>query len=161
MKKSKGKEAKLSFGGNFLMENRNGFLVGLSISRATGTSEVEEALKLIKGQKKKGRKVKTVGGDKLYYQNRFVGDLRGLKIRPHVAVREGWTIKGLDKRTTESTGYNISQRIRKRVEELIGWLKVIGGLRKSRFRGTEKLEQYAQMAGAALDLLRMGRLLAA
>jgi transposase len=159
MKKAAGKEAKLCFGGHFLMENRNGFLVDLSISQATGKSEVEEGLKLVKRQKKRGWKVGTVGGDKGYHQGRFVRGLRGCHVSPHVAVREGWNIEGLDKRTTEQVGYTISQRIRKRVEELIGWLKVIGGLRKSRFRGIEKLEQYAQMAGAALNLLRMGGLL--
>jgi transposase len=161
MRKGKGKEAKLCFGGHVLMENRNGLLVDLKISKATGRSEVEEALNLVRRQKRKGRKPQTVGGDKGFHQGKFVKGLRRFGISPHVAVRDGWRIQGLDERTTKKAGYRISQTIRKRIEEIFGWLKTIGGLRKSRFRGIERLEQYAQMAGAALNLLRMGRLLTA
>jgi transposase len=161
MRKGKGKEAKLCFGGHVLMENRNGLLVDLKISKATGRSEVEEALNLVRRQKRRGRKPQTVGGDKGFHQGKFVKGLRRFGISPHVAVRDGWRIQGLDERTTKKAGYRISQTIRKRIEEIFGWLKTIGGLRKSRFRGIERLEQYAQMAGAALNLLRMGRLLTA
>ena len=142
------------------MENRHGLLVDLKISKATGRSEVEESLDLARRQKRKGRNLKTIGGDKGYHQGKFVKGLRRLGISPHVALRDGWNIPGLDERTTKKVGYKISQTIRKRIEEIFGWLKTVGGLRKSRFRGIERLEQYAQMAGAALNLLRMGRLLA-
>jgi transposase len=117
MRKGKGKEAKLCFGGHVLMENRHGLLVDLKISKATGRSETEEALNLVRRQKRKGREVKTVGGDKGYHQKKFVSALRALGISPHVAMRDGWNIPGLDERTTKKAGYKISQTIRKRLKK--------------------------------------------
>ena len=104
--------------------------------------------------------MKTVGGDKGFHTRKFVKELRRLKVSPHVAQREGWKIPGLDGRTVERTGYQISQGIRKRVEEIFGWLKWIGGLRKTRFRGLARVRDHAYMVAAAYNLLRIGRLTA-
>lgn len=100
----------------------------------------------------------TLGGDKGYYNKAFVAWLRGRKIAPHIARIEGRSAPGLDARTTRHEGYAISQRKRKRIEEIFGWMKAVGGFRKSRFVGIAKTQLAAYMVGAAYNLLRMARL---
>lgn len=161
MRKGPGKEAKLSYGAHALMENRNGLLVDLEVSQATGISEREAAEHMLKRQKRKGVKVKSLGADKGYDTHDFVGFLRRRKILPHVAAntnRKGGS--AIDGRTTRHTSYSISQRIRKRVEEIFGWMKTVGGFRKTRFRGTERTQLAAWWVGAAYNLLRMAKLAA-
>jgi len=161
MRKGKGKEAKLSYTGDVLMENRHGLCVDLDVLVATGDSERDGSMTLIRRyRRKRKRRMKTVGGDKGFHTRKFVKELRRLKVSPHVAQREGWKIPGLDGRTVERTGYQISQGIRKRVEEIFGWLKWIGGLRKTRFRGLARVRDHAYMVAAAYNLLRIGRLTA-
>jgi transposase len=161
MRKGPGKEAKLSYGAHALMENRNGLLVDLAVSQASGTAEREAAQSMIKRQKGKGVRIKTVGADKGYDTEGFVGFLRGRKIVPHVAAnteRRGGS--AIDGRTTRHESYSVSQRIRKRVEEIFGWIKTVGGFRKTRFRGTNRTQLAAWWVGAAYNLVRMAKLVA-
>jgi transposase len=161
MRKGAGKEAKLCYGAHALMENRNGLLVDLEVSQATGSAEREAAKRLLKRQRRKKLRVKSLGADKGYDTDDFVGFLRSRNILPHVAAnieRKGGS--AIDGRTTRHTSYSISQRIRKRVEEIFGWMKTVGGFRKTRFRGTERTQLAAWWVGAAYNLLRMAKLAA-
>src|SRR5512135_321201 len=160
MRKAKGKEAKLSFGAHALMENRHGLLVDLQVTPATGTAEAEAAEAMLKRQGRKRVKPKTLVGDKWYDTRGFVSMLRGRKITPHVAQnteRRGGS--AIDGRTTRHAGYEISQRIRKRVEEIGGWIKVIGGFRKTRYKGELRTQLAGWFVGAAYNLLRMAKLM--
>lgn len=160
LRKGLGKEAKLSYGAHALMENRNGLLVDLEVSQATGACEREAAERMLKRQKRKKLRVKTLGGDKGYDTHDFVGLLRRRRITPHVAAntqRRGGS--AIDGRTTRHAGYSLSQRIRKRVEEIFGWMKTVGGFRRTRFKGREKTQLAAWWVGAAYNLLRMAKLL--
>ena len=160
-RKGSGKEAKLCYGAHALMENRNGLLVDLKISQATGTAEREAAEEMIKRQRRKGVRVKSLGADKNYDTHGFVNFLRGRKIVAHVAANTGR--KGgsaIDRRTTRHQSYSISQRIRKRIEEIFGWAKTVGGFRKTRYRGTERTQLAAWWVGAAYNLVRMAKLAA-
>lgn len=161
MRKSSGQTAKLSYGAHALMENRNGFLVDLSVSIATGDAERIVAASMVKRLKKKVS-VKTVGADKGYDTKDFVREMRGQKVTPHVAAnteRRGGS--AIDGRTWRHEGYRTSQKIRKKIEEIFGWLKTVGGMRKSRFKGRARTELQALLAGAAYNLMRMSRLVAA
>jgi hypothetical protein len=160
MRKGAGKESKLSFGAHALMENRHGLLVDLQVTAATGTSEREAAEAMLKRQSRKRIKPKTLGGDKGYDTQDFVALLRRHKITPHVAANE--ERKGgsaLDGRTTRHLGYQISQRVRKRVEEVFGWMKSVGGFRRTRFKGRDRTQLAAWFVGAAYNLLRMAKLI--
>ena len=160
MRKGPGKEAKLCYGAHALMENRNGLLVDLEVSPATGISEREAAEDMVKRQRRKGLKMESLGADKGYDTEDFVGFLRRRKITPHVAAntqRRGGS--AIDGRTTRHASYSLSQRIRKRIEEIFGWIKTVGGFRKTRFKGTERTQLAAWWVGAAYNLLRMAKLL--
>ena len=159
MRKGAGKEAKLSFAGHALMENRNGLCIDLKINEATGHAERQAALAMLSRQGRKRVHPKTLGADKGYHASDFVEALRKKEIIPHVAQIKNRKTYGLDGRTTRHAGYAISQRIRKRVEEIFGWMKTVGGLRKTRCRGVERTQEHALMVGAAYNLLRMGKLL--
>jgi transposase len=158
IRKGPGKEAKLCYGAHALMENRNGLLIDLMVSQATGSSEREAAKGMIKRQRGKGVKVKSLGADKGYDTHDFVGFLRGRKIVPHVAAKKSGS--AIDGRTTRHDSYSVSQRIRKRVEEIFGWVKTVGGFRKTRFRGTERTQLAAWWVGAAYNLVRIAKLAA-
>ena len=122
MKKGKGRETKLSFGGHALMENRNGLCVDIKVRSALDT-ETESAKDLLARQKRKRVRPTTLGADKGYHTKDFVAHLRKKKIAPHIAQIEGRNTPGLDARTTRHEGYAVSQRKRKRVEEIFGWMK--------------------------------------
>src|SRR5215831_11083979 len=144
-----------------LMENRNGLLVDFEISQATGSAEREAAERLLKRQRRKKVRMKSLGADKGYDTQDFVGFLRRRKILPHVAAnteRKGGS--AIDGRTTRHKSYTLSQRIRKRVEEIFGWMKTVGGFRKTRFRGTNRTQLAAWWVGAAYNLIRMAKLVA-
>lgn len=158
MRKGLGKEAKLSFSGHALMENRNGLCVDLKITEATGRAEREAALAMLSRQGRKRATPKTLGADKGYHSADFINALRRKNIIPHIAQVKNRKSYGLDGRTTRYASYAVSQRIRKRVEEIFGWFKTVGGLRKTRFRGIERTQEYAFMVGAAYNLLRMSKL---
>jgi hypothetical protein len=152
-KKGKGKEAKLCFLGNVLMENRHGLVVDVETTLATGIGEVEAALAML--DRVEGQHRITVGADKLYAQQPFVAGCRGKHVTPHVAQKPHSAIDG---RTTRQAGYAVSQRLRKRVEEIFGWLKTIGGCRKLRYRGLDRVGQWFTLTAAAYNLVRMVKL---
>jgi len=152
-KKGKGKEAKLSFMGHILMENRNGLVVDVAMTQATGTAERKAALEML--GKIPGKRRITVGGDKNYDTKGFVAECRSMTITPHVARRETSIVDG---RTTRHPGYQVSQRIRKRVEEIFGWDKTVAGGRKLRYKGVERNGLWWELTAAAYDLLRMAKI---
>jgi transposase len=156
-RKGPGKEAKLSYAGHALMENRNGLCVDLQI-RSAIISESVAAEAILDRQHRKGVRPKSLSGDKGYHSRAFIQSLRDRGIRPHIARIEGRRTPGLDDRTTRHESYQISQRKRKRIEEIFGWLKTYGGLRKTRFIGSTRVQLQAYLAGAAYNLLRMSRL---
>ena len=156
-RKGKGKEAKLCFGGHALMENRNGLCVDIRVS-STLEGEPAAAAQLLQRQTRKGLKPTSLGADKGYHSKAFVQFLRRRGIRPHIAQIEGRNTPGLDARTTRHESYWVSQRKRKRVEEIFGWMKSWGGLRRTRFRGIARVQLHAHFVGAAYNLLRLSRL---
>lgn len=154
-RKAKGKEAKLSFMGHLLTENRNGLIVQASVSQATGTAERKVALAMLDAEQSSGRR--TLGADKNYDTQAFVADCRERKVTPHVAQKKHTAIDG---RTTRHAGYEISIRKRKQIEECFGWMKDIGLMRKLRHRGQSLVNQLFLFTAAAYNLVRMRRLLA-
>jgi transposase len=157
-RKGRGKEAKLSYTGNVLMENRNGLAVDVLVNRATGTAERDAAFAMAAEIPGAGRV--TIGGDKNYDTAALIGDWRALNVTPHVAQNDKHRRSAIDKRTTHHPGYAISQRKRKRVEEIFGWLKTVGGLRKVRHRGLERVAWMFTFAVAAYNLVRLRNLAA-
>jgi transposase len=158
-RKGNGKEAKLSYNGNLLTENRNGLIVNTEVFQANGTAERDAALVMLE-QVPGGHRV-TVGADKGYDTKDFVAECRNLKATPHVAQntnRNGGS--AIDERTTRHGGYAISQMKRKRIEECFGWLKTIALMRKVRHRGIEKVGWVFTFNAAAYNLVRMRKLLA-
>lgn len=159
-RKGSGKEAKLSYNGNLLIENRNGLIVTTEVFQANGTAERDAALVMLE-QVPGGHRV-TVGADKAYDTKDFVAECRNLKATPHVAQNTRRTGgSAIDQRTTRHDGYGISQRKRKRIEESFGWLKTIALMRKVRHRGIFKVGWVFTFAAAAYNLVRMRNLLAA
>jgi len=160
MRKGAGKEAKLVFAGHALTENRHGLVVEVRVTEATGTAEPEAALAMADGQQETGMPIATVAGDKAYDRATFVDELRERGVTPHVAqnitAHRGSNVDG---RTTRHPGYAVSQRKRKLVEQVFGWGKTVGGLRKTRYRGVARTQFWAQMVASAYDLLRMAKLL--
>jgi len=154
-KKGAGKEARLCFAGHVLMENRTGLVVDVEVTRATGTAERDTALDMI--EKIPGKHRITVGADKGYDTHDFVTACRDINVTPHVARRQ-WSI--VDKRTTRHAGYQLSQRIRKRIEEIFGWIKTVGGGRKLRYKGIARNQLWAEFTTAAYNLVRIAKLMA-
>jgi len=158
-RKGSGKEAKLSYNGNLLTENRNGLIVTTEVFQANGTAERDAALVMLEQIPGGGRV--TVGGDKGYDTRDFVAECRNMNVTPHVAQntkRNGGS--AIDGRTTRHSGYEVSQRKRKRIEECFGWLKTIALMRKVRHRGLEKVGWVFTFAAATYNLVRMKNLLA-
>jgi transposase len=159
-RKAKGKEAKLCFGGHILMENRNGLCADFAIHNPIAQGEPAMALQQLDEHVRlyQGTQPKTVGADKGYHQKAFVAGCRERDIAPHVACKDGVKVEGLDKRTTERSGCQTSLRIRKRVEEIFGWIKTVGGLRRTRYQGIERTQAVAYFVAGTYNLLRMARL---
>jgi transposase len=155
-RKGAGKEAKLSYTGHILMENRNGLAVDVAVLPATGTAEREAAIEMIAALPDTGRI--TLGGDKNYDTQDFVAQLRELEVTPHVAQNDTNRRSAIDGRTTHHAGYAISQQKRKRIEEIFGWLKTVGGLRKLRHRGHERVTWMFTFAVAVYNLVRIRKL---
>lgn len=157
MRKSAGQEAKLSFSLHALMENRNGLLTDFVVDLATGTAErdvAEAMLRAVRG----GHNI-TVGADKGYDTKGFVDACREIGATPHVAQNtSGRRRSAIDGRTTRFIGYALSRRARMFIESIFGWLKTIGGLRRTRFKGRARTGAYGYMASAAYNLVRMVRL---
>jgi len=181
-RKGPGKEAKLSYVGHILSENRNHFVVESSLTQATGTAEREAAVEMIKSRrrkrnilKKKAGKIKskrirktqkklkdkriTLGADKGYDTKGFVAQMRELNVTPHVSQNTKNRSSAVDKRTTRHRGYSISQFKRSGIEKIFGWLKTAGLLRKVRFCGVSKIDFAFKLAITAYNLTRMKRLI--
>jgi transposase len=152
-RKGKGKEAKLSYAAHVLMENRHGLAVNCCVTQATGRAEPEAALAMI--EELPGWQRVTLGADKGYDQKALVQEMREHGVTPHFA-RKPTSI--IDQRTTRHPGYAVSQRKRKRVEEIFGWVKTVGGLRKTRHRGVSCVDWVFTFALAAYNLVRMRNL---
>jgi len=159
-RKGKGKEAKLYFMGHALMENRHGLLVDFQVTQATGTAERDMVPKLLDQAKERHFRPKTLGGDKNYDTQGCVGDIRERRVTPHVAQNTSGRRSAIDGRTTRHPGYAVSQRIRKRVEEVFGWMKTIGGFRRTRYRGLDRTGLAGYLVATAYDLVRLSRLAA-
>jgi IS5 family transposase len=155
-RKGAGKEAKLSYAGHVLMENRNGIAVNGCVTLADGRAEPEAALAMV--EEIPGEQRIALGGDKGYDRKEFVQELRDHQVTPHIARKQTSII---DERTTRHPGYAISQQKRKRIEEIFGWLKTVGGLRKTRHRGLARVGWMFTFALAAYNLVRMRNLVAA
>jgi transposase len=159
-RKSEGKESKLSYSGNLLVENRNGLIVDAEVFVANGTAERDAALVML--EQVPGTKRVTVGGDKGFDTFGFVAECRNLQVVPHVAQNVGRRGgSAIDGRTTRHPGYGVSQKKRKRIEECFGWLKTIALLRKLRYRGVCTVDWIFTFACAAYNLVRMRNLAAA
>jgi IS5 family transposase len=152
-RKGPGKEAKLSYAGHVLMENRHGLAVNCCVTQASGRAEREAALAMV--EQIAGWHRVTLGGDKGYDRKALVQQMREHQVTPHFARRQDSII---DQRTIRHAGYALSQRKRKRVEELFGWLKTVGGLRKTRHRGVARVNWMFSFALAAYNLVRMRNL---
>jgi len=165
-RKGNGQESRLCYLGHVLMENRHGLAVLGEVTHATGTAEREAALAMLDAWRNGERRI-TVGGDKAYDVADFVAALRQRNITPHIAIdgniRKNGTPRrtAIDARITRHAGYGISQVIRKRVEEIFGWGKAIGGLTQLKLRGLAKVRAAFTLALAAYDLVRIPRLLGA
>jgi transposase len=159
-RKANGKEAKLCFGAHLLMENRHGLCADFTLHNPISEPEPAAALKQLDGHRKLhlGVAPQSLGADKNYHRKDFVKGCRARQVIPHVACKDGIQVPGLDGRTVGRKGYTISQRIRKRVEEIIGWIKVIGGLRRSRYRGLERTQAWGYFVAGTYNLLRLARL---
>jgi transposase len=155
-KKAKGHEAKLAYLGEVLMENRHGLVVDACVVPATGTGERDAAASLIAHLPTRRR---TIGGDKGYDTRAFVALVRTLGATPHLALKA--RSHTLDRRTTRHAGYTVSQRVRKRIEEVFGWMKTVGGMRKLKHRGGERVNWQFLFTAAAYNLVRMRTLMAA
>jgi transposase len=157
-RKGRGKEAKLAYSAHALMENRNGLLVDFRVAEANGRAEREVALAMLDEHKAR-RGAATLGADKGYDTHDFVAECRAMNVVPHVAqVINAYRGSAIDARTTRHPGYGISQRIRKRVEEIFGWAKTVGGFRRTRFKGRKRTQLAAYVVAAAYNLVRMARL---
>ena len=159
-RKAKGREAKLCFGGQMLMENRHGLCAEFAIHNPISQPEPVMAVRQLDEhtQLHQGTQPKTLGADKAYHRRDFVEACRQREVSPHVACKDDVQVPGLDGRTTGKSGYCVSQRIRKRVEEIFGWIKTVGGLRRSRYCGQERTQAWAYFVAGTYNLLRLARL---
>lgn len=158
-RKGKGKEAKLVFMAHALMENRHGLLADFQMSEATGTAERDMVPAMVDEAKGRGFHPKTVGADKNYDTRDCVSSLRKRGVTPHVAQNRSGRRSAIDGRTTRHAGYALSQRLRKRVEEIFGWMKTVGGFRRTRYRGMDRTGLAGYLVATAYNLVRISRLL--
>jgi transposase len=158
-RKGPGMEAKLCFIGHALMENRNGLFVEARLTKVSGHAERLAALDMIEPYADRPKAI-TLGGDKGFDAADFVRELREINVTPHIA-QNTTRRSAIDRRTTRHSGYDISQRIRKRVEEGFGWMKTIGGIGRMKYRGREKVAWIFTLAAAAYNLIRLPKLMAA
>lgn len=167
MRKGFGKETHLCHSGHVLMENRSGLCVDIAIDEANGTAERRQALNMLRRfENRHWRRPRTLGADTGYDSGDFLLELEGKDIEPHVPIRKGRIVSETDqadarrraRHRMRSKRHAISQRVRKRVEQVIGWTKTTGGLARTRFVGRKRIEMDAYFTAAAHNLLRMTRL---
>ncbi len=157
-RKSGGHEAKLAYCGNVMIENRNGLVVDTELLQCNGTAERDAAM--LMAERGAGIERITLAADKAYDTKDFVSEMRGMNVTPHVSQnikRSGGS--AIDGRTTRHEGYQVSQRKRKRIEEVFGWIKTVGTLRKTRHRGLETVRWVFTFTATAYNLVRMRNLL--
>ena len=140
-----------------MMENRSGLVIAATVTKATGTAEREAAEAMVK-EISDGHRI-TLGADKAYDTADFVATMRHQGVTPHVTQNTKRRRSAIDGRTTRHAGYTLSQRVRKRIEEVFGWAKVVGGQRKTRYRGTARVGWMFTLSVAAYNLIRMPKLL--
>jgi transposase len=157
MRKGAGKEAKLSYSAHALMENRNGLIVDLQVDFAHGHAERNMALEMLDNNLPGQRRI-TLGADKAYDSRDFIEACRERNVTPHVAQNDTRRRSAIDGRTTTQIGYAISQRVRKRVEEIFGWMKTVGNFRKTRYIGLDATQTAAYFVASAYNLLRIAKL---
>lgn len=155
-RKGTAREAKLCYQGHVLMENRGGLVVQAQATTATGTAEAATATTLAEALG--GARRKTVGADKAYDTRAFIAAIREANVTPHVAQNTSRRTSAIDNRTTRHPGYAISQRARKRVEEIFGWLKTVGLMRKLRHRGLDRVDWMFVFVCAVYNLVRIRNL---
>ena len=159
MRKGKGKEARLVFMGHALMENRHGLLVDFQVTQATGAAERDAVPVLLDEARERGFHPRTLGADKGYDTRECVAARRKRGVTPHVAQNTNGRRSSIDGRTTSWPGYRVSQRIGKRVEEIFGWMKTVGGFRRTRYRGHASTQLAGYLAATAYNLVRLARLI--
>lgn len=157
MRKGNGQPAKLCFSANVLMENRSGLVVDMALVAATGHAERDTALAML--ERLGGTARLTVGADRGYDTASFVEDCRKFGVSPHVAQHTNRRRSAIDGRTTRHGGYSASQRVRKRIESIFGWMKTTAGFARTRVRGIARTQLAAQFVGAAYNLIRLARAL--
>ena len=155
VRKGKGKEARLVFMGHALMENRNGLLVDFQVTQATGTAERDIVPVLLDEARERGFLPRTLGADKGYDTRECVAAMRRRRVTPHAAQNTTGRRSAIDGRTTSWPGYRVSQRVRKRVEEIFGWMKTVGGFRRTRYRGVARTRFAGYLIAAAYNLVRV------
>jgi transposase len=162
-RKSNGTTAKMSYMGHALMENRHGLVVEVELTEATGHAERSAALTMLsRRRRRRGEGSRwTLGGDKGYDTSDFVDGVRALGVTPHVAQNTSNRRSAIDGRTSNQDGYSVSQRKRKRVEEIFGWMKTVGGGRKLRYIGKKRNAMWLTFTAAAFNLVRMANIEAA
>ena len=164
-KKGDGQPARLCYMGHVLMENRHGLAVDGIVSCASGTAEREAGLVML--DRRERRRRITLGADKAYDVKGFIEALRAREVTPHIAVDGHLSPRGvprssaIDGRTRRHPGYAVSQRIRKRIEEVFGWTKSAAGQAKTKFRGRRRVDAAFTLGLAAYNLIRLPKLLAA
>jgi transposase len=156
--KGRGCESKLAYMGHALMENRHGLLVDFQLTHATGTAERDVVPQLLNDAKLRGFHPRTLGADKAYDARACVAAMRHEGVTPHVAQNTSGRRSAIDARTTRHPGYATSQRLRTRVEEVFGWLKTVGGFRRTRYRGLARTQLAGYLVAAAYNLVRIARL---
>ena len=157
-KKSPGAGAILCFMGHTLMENRNGLIVQAEVTQADGHAERKAALEMVNRHSPGSTRRLTLGADKGYDSADFISDLRQMCVTPHVARKSRHS--AIDGRTTRHSGYAVSQKRRKKIEEPFGWAKTVGSMAQTMLRGTERLGAQFTMTMAACNLARLPKLLA-
>jgi transposase len=158
-RKGHGQEARLSYLGHVLMENRNGLIVDAMVTEADGTAERDAAMLMVHKRWKRRQPIRSLGADKAYDTRDFVKILREMQVRPHVTQnlnRAGGS--AIDARTTRHASYQISQKRRPRIERAFGWMKAVGGIRKVKLRGLLKVDWLFLMTAAAFNLWRIPKL---
>jgi transposase len=158
--RKRGQASKMSYSAHALMENRNGLLVDFRVEEADGYAERRTAIEMLYDNVVKDRRV-TVAGDAGYDTADFVAECRAINVTPHISqTSDPRRRSAIDDRTTRHAGYLVSQRKRKLVEEVFGWMKTIGGFRRTRFKGQRRTQLAATLVAAAYNMLRVCRLLA-
>lgn len=156
-KKSGSASSVLSYLGHVLSDVRHGLIAAACVTEATTRGEREAALEMIENLPVRRRRIQ-VAADKAYDEIEYVKRLRRCAATPHVSQYTGQRSSAIDRRTTRHPGYAESQFQRRRVERIFGWLKQIGGQRRTRFRGRDRVGWMFQFAAAAYNLVRMMKL---